>query len=206
MFSRCCQELVQSKRCPSSAQFFFFKAEPPGIQDLSSLSRDRTCPHPPQPPAVKMLSLNHWTTREVPHLLDFMKKSIPHSDLIWVLEQNNIILILQIFIISIAPLWCVMVGWHHQRNGHEFEQTLGDSEGQGSLACCSPWGCKESDTTERLNNSCVMSHMVTRQIHLSCWNCFFSGRFLKGLELLPEMEVLGIPLPKASPFFRNRKS
>ena len=45
-----------------------------------------------------------------------------------------------------------MVGWHHQFNGHEFEQTLGDSEGQGSLACFSPWGCKETDTTERLNN------------------------------------------------------
>ena len=40
-----------------------------------------------------------------------------------------------------------MVGQHHQLNGHEFEQTLGDSEGQGSLACCSPWGCKESDMT-----------------------------------------------------------
>ena len=37
--------------------------------------------------------------------------------------------------------------------GHEFEQTLGDSEGQGSLACCSPWGHKELDTTERLNNN-----------------------------------------------------
>ena len=36
---------------------------------------------------------------------------------------------------------------HHQLNGHQFEQTLGDSEGQGGLACCSPWGCKESDTT-----------------------------------------------------------
>ena len=35
-----------------------------------------------------------------------------------------------------------MVGWHHQLNGHEFEQTLGDSEGLGSLACCSPWGSK----------------------------------------------------------------
>ena len=34
-------------------------------------------------------------------------------------------------------------------NGHEFEQTLGDSEGQGRLACCSPWGCKELDTTEK---------------------------------------------------------
>ena len=44
------------------------------------------------------------------------------------------------------------VGWHHRLNGHEFEQTLGDSEGQGSLPCYSPWGHKESDTTEWLNN------------------------------------------------------
>ena len=40
-----------------------------------------------------------------------------------------------------------MVGWHHRLNGHKFEQTPGDSEGKGSQACCSPWGCKESDTT-----------------------------------------------------------
>ena len=39
-----------------------------------------------------------------------------------------------------------MVGWHHLLSGHEFEQTPGDGEGQGSLVCCSPWGCKESDT------------------------------------------------------------
>ena len=45
-----------------------------------------------------------------------------------------------------------MVGWYHRLNGHEFEQTLEDSEGQGSLACCSPWGCKELDTAEQLNN------------------------------------------------------
>ena len=44
-----------------------------------------------------------------------------------------------------------MVGWHHRLNGHESEQTLEDSEGQGILACCSPWGHKESDTTEGLN-------------------------------------------------------
>ena len=41
-----------------------------------------------------------------------------------------------------------MVGWHHSLNGHEFEQALGDGEGQGNLVCCSPWGHKESDTTE----------------------------------------------------------
>ena len=46
-----------------------------------------------------------------------------------------------------------MVGWDHRLNGHEFEQALGDGEQQGSLACCSPWGHKESDTTEQLNNS-----------------------------------------------------
>ena len=44
-----------------------------------------------------------------------------------------------------------MVGWHHRLNGHEFEQAQGDGEGQGSLPCCSPWGHRESDTTERLN-------------------------------------------------------
>ena len=44
-----------------------------------------------------------------------------------------------------------MVGWHHQFNGHEFEQALGVGAGQGSLVCYSPWGCKELDMTERLN-------------------------------------------------------
>ena len=45
-----------------------------------------------------------------------------------------------------------MFVWYHQLNGHEFEQALGDSEGQRNLACCSPWGPKELDTTEQLNN------------------------------------------------------
>ena len=45
-----------------------------------------------------------------------------------------------------------MVGWHHRLNGHEFEQALRVGDGQGSLACCSPWGCKELDKTEQLNN------------------------------------------------------
>ena len=44
-----------------------------------------------------------------------------------------------------------MVGWHHWLNGHEFEQALRVDDGQGSLACCSPWGHKESDMTQRLN-------------------------------------------------------
>ena len=46
-----------------------------------------------------------------------------------------------------------MVRWHHRLNEHDFKQALRDGEGQDSLACCSPWGHKESDTTERLNNN-----------------------------------------------------
>jgi len=44
-----------------------------------------------------------------------------------------------------------IVGWHHRLTGHEFEQALGDGEGQGRLACCNPWGHKEADMTVRLN-------------------------------------------------------
>ena len=46
-----------------------------------------------------------------------------------------------------------MVGWHHRLNGHEFEQAPGVGDGQGSLACCSPWGHKEQDMTEQLNST-----------------------------------------------------
>ena len=46
-----------------------------------------------------------------------------------------------------------MVGWHHLLNKHEFEQALGNGEGQGSLVCCSPWTCKELDMTEQLINN-----------------------------------------------------
>ena len=50
-----------------------------------------------------------------------------------------------------------MDGSHHRLNGHEFAQTTGDGDGQGSLACCSPWGSKESDTTERVDNNSSVS-------------------------------------------------
>ena len=56
-----------------------------------------------------------------------------------------------------------MVGWHHEINAHEFEQALGDSEGQGSLVCCSPWGCKELDTIEQLNNNNNFSSLVVNK-------------------------------------------
>ena len=53
-----------------------------------------------------------------------------------------------------------IVGWHHQLNGHEFEQALGVGDGQGSLACCSPWSRKELDTTEWLNWTYLGSNML----------------------------------------------
>ena len=46
-----------------------------------------------------------------------------------------------------------IVGWHHQLNGHEFKQALGIGKEQGTLACCSPWGHKQPDTTEQLNST-----------------------------------------------------
>ena len=59
-----------------------------------------------------------------------------------------------------------MFGWHHWLNGHESEQTTGDSEGQESLVCCSLWGHKESDTIERLNNN----KKVNNQVHEKSWS------------------------------------
>ena len=63
-----------------------------------------------------------------------------------------------------------MVGWPHQLNGHEFEQALGVGDGQGSLACCSPWGCKELDMTEQLN--------WTECIKVKMWVWLFNFIFL----------------------------
>ena len=65
-----------------------------------------------------------------------------------------------------------MVGCHHQLDGHEFEQAPGVGDGWGSLACCSPWGCKESDTTEWLNwiELKVQDSVVKRYSEGRNWN------------------------------------
>ena len=64
-----------------------------------------------------------------------------------------------------------MVGWDHQPDGHEFEQAPGVGDGQGSLACCSPWGHKESDMTERLNctelKSCFLFTVISELLAIS---------------------------------------
>ena len=54
-----------------------------------------------------------------------------------------------------------MVGWHHRLDGLEFEWTLGDGDGQGGLACCNSWGCKELDPTEQLNWTELMRSLIT---------------------------------------------
>ena len=66
-----------------------------------------------------------------------------------------------------------MIGWHHRLNGHEFEQAPGGGEGQGSLACCSPRGHKESDMTEQLNNNNCCCHFDIVPPSLLCLLCFF---------------------------------
>ena len=58
-----------------------------------------------------------------------------------------------------------MVGWHHLLSGHEFEQVPGDGEEQGNLACCSLWGCKRSDTIERLSNNNAMDRKRKESIN-----------------------------------------
>ena len=63
-----------------------------------------------------------------------------------------------------------MVGWHHWLDGHEFEQALGVGDGQGSLACCSPWGHKELDMTERLNGTEGYPEIKFASI---CYKCYF---------------------------------
>ena len=61
-----------------------------------------------------------------------------------------------------------MVGWHYGLHGHEFGSTPGGGDGQGGLACCSPWGCKELDMTEQLNNN-----------HLQTWYQAYRGSVLR---------------------------
>ena len=75
-----------------------------------------------------------------------------------------------------------MVGWHQELSGYEFEQALGDDEGQGSLACCSPWGHKELDMTERL------------KCH-TCWRTFYLLALSSGRALYTVGRRMWVKLP-----------
>ena len=73
-----------------------------------------------------------------------------------------------------------MVGWHHRLNGCEFEQTLGDSEGQGSLVRCSPWGHRESDMTEQQlsggKRECIRIVCLYVYVSLPTYTLSFQGK------------------------------
>ena len=77
-----------------------------------------------------------------------------------------------------------MVGWYHQLYGDEFEQALGVGDGQGSLVCCSPWGCKESDMTEQLNWTEL--------------NCSLPGSSFHGIFQARILEWVSIPFSRGS--------
>ena len=70
-----------------------------------------------------------------------------------------------------------MVGWHHQFNAYEFEQTPGDSEGQGSLVFCSLWVCKESDKTEQQNNNNNITESL-KYMETQRKECIYKYRFI----------------------------
>ena len=68
-----------------------------------------------------------------------------------------------------------MVGWHHQLNRHEFGQVPGVGDGQGGLACCSPWGHKESDITERLNWTEEHNLLLPITARFAVWFSYVEG-------------------------------
>ena len=99
-----------------------------------------------------------------------------------------------------------MVGWHHCHKGYEFEPAPGDGEGQGGLACCSPWGRKELDTTERLNNNTrSQDHLPSGNFHQEPWAelCHPEGRRqvkqCAGSTTCSSPKRVGLVWSKASP-------
>ena len=125
----------------------------------------------------------------------------------------------------------VIIGWHHWLSGHEFDQALGDGKGQGSLACCSPWGHKESDTTKQLHfihfkHSLALSFFGTGMktdlfqscghcwVFQICWHiecstltasCFRIWTSSTGIPSLP-LALFVVMLPKAHLTFHSRMS
>ena len=83
-----------------------------------------------------------------------------------------------------------MVIWHHQVNGHEFEQTLGDSEAQGSLPCCSPWGHKELDMTDQLSTTHLTQYRYFKSYQYKSFIEVFLITFLRLYLLFSSVQLL----------------
>ena len=111
-----------------------------------------------------------------------------------------------------------MVGWHHQLNGHEFEQTQGDSEGQGSLVCCSSWDHKELDMIQQLNNNNAyipfLLNLPLTTPHptpLSKWNFVFHQKYRVSFRGKKTLDSLGsnvgcVDVARAAPHPRAQGS
>ena len=85
-----------------------------------------------------------------------------------------------------------MVGWHHRLDGHEFEEALGDVDGQGSLACCSPWGGKESNMSATEPNIYIYIYIYTHthtHTHTHMCNCICRYPFTKYLKKMLEVFI-----------------
>ena len=90
-----------------------------------------------------------------------------------------------------------MAGWHHRLYGHEFEQALGVGDGQGGLACCGPWGHKESDTMSNLKNNKMISvcfqgkpfNITVIQVYAPTSNAEEAERFYEDLQNLLELTL-----------------
>ena len=87
-----------------------------------------------------------------------------------------------------------MVGWHHWLNGHGFGWILGVGDGQGGLACCDSWGCKESDTTEQLNWRFITQYWILF-IVLYSWMLLFTHPVCNNSHLLIPNSQSFPPLP-----------
>ena len=91
-----------------------------------------------------------------------------------------------------------MVGWHHWLSGHEFEQAPGDGEGQGSLACCSPWGLNESDRTEWLSKTNNISYTGWLIKNTNLFLTFLEAGSLRSVSQNDESSLPGCTLPKTA--------
>ena len=99
-----------------------------------------------------------------------------------------------------------MVGWHCRLDGHEFEQALGVGDGQGSLVCCSPWGLKESDRTEQLNNNkaSLVNLRKLKSYQVGSAHIIFSIDVVQSLSHIESLRPHGLkharlPCPSLSP-------
>ena len=130
------------------------------LQSMGSQESDTTKQKPPPPPP-RYRKEGKWATFHLRNLTTLFQPDVQGRSQQWCLlvvcaldmtwwHWNFASIVF--FQKNDSSSLIIMIGWHHQLHGHEFEQTVGDSRGQGSLACCNPCSCKVSGMTEQLSN------------------------------------------------------